>query len=83
MEVVNLKAGGLAQRCYGLGMKRLFVGVLWCALLLGAAPTLPAAAPADPLAAAQRAMDARTGTLPGTGIILGYIDPGGVKIPAR
>ncbi len=61
-------------------MKRLFVGILCCAFLSGVAPAAPAAAPGDPLVAAQRAMDARTQAAPGTGIILGYISPDGVKI---
>ena len=61
-------------------MKRLFAGVLCCALLPAVSPAAPITASADPLAAAQRAMDGRTQALPGTGIVLGYIGPKGVKI---
>jgi CubicO group peptidase (beta-lactamase class C family) len=61
-------------------MKRFFVGLLCCALLSAIVPTASLAAPGDPLAAAQQAMDARTQAAPGTGIILGYIGPDGVKI---
>lgn len=64
------------------GMKRFVVAILCWSLWPVVAPAAPAAVPASPLAVAQRAMDARTSALPGTGIILGYIGPDGVKILA-